>query len=78
MNWELIIKWLPRMAEGALLTLEFQGALLGGLEEDGTDIHPDPGIAILCGPSAEHLSLAATQVEVMHRGTDLAEFTEEL
>jgi polar amino acid transport system permease protein len=32
MNWELIIKWLPRMAEGALLTLELVGiAVVAGL-----------------------------------------------
>ncbi|PAU60632.1 ABC transporter permease [Pseudomonas sp. PIC25] len=32
MNWELIIKWLPRLAEGALLTLELVGiAVIAGL-----------------------------------------------
>ncbi|MGH8355529.1 MAG: ABC transporter permease [Pseudomonas sp.] len=32
MNWELIIKWLPRIAEGAWLTLELVGiAVLAGL-----------------------------------------------
>jgi polar amino acid transport system permease protein len=32
MNWELIIKWLPRIAEGAWLTLELVGiAVIAGL-----------------------------------------------
>ena len=32
MNWELILKWLPRMGEGALLTLELVGiAVVAGL-----------------------------------------------
>ncbi|MGE8361791.1 ABC transporter permease [Pseudomonas sp.] len=32
MNWELIIKWLPRMAEGAMLTLELVAvAVIAGL-----------------------------------------------
>jgi His/Glu/Gln/Arg/opine family amino acid ABC transporter permease subunit len=32
MNWEVIIKWLPRLAEGAVLTLELVGiAVIAGL-----------------------------------------------
>ena len=32
MNWEVIIKWLPRLTEGALLTLELVAiAVLAGL-----------------------------------------------
>ena len=32
MNWEVIIKWLPRLSEGALLTLELVGiAVVAGL-----------------------------------------------
>ena len=32
MNWEVIIKWLPRLSEGALLTLELVGiAVIAGL-----------------------------------------------
>jgi polar amino acid transport system permease protein len=32
MNWEVIIKWLPRLAEGAMLTLELVAiAVVAGL-----------------------------------------------
>ncbi|EPN85942.1 amino acid ABC transporter permease, partial [Pseudomonas syringae pv. actinidiae ICMP 19101] len=32
MNWEVIIKWLPRLAQGATLTLELVAiAVIGGL-----------------------------------------------